>query len=109
MENNNIDNNEQLLKYLDGKLDDSQLHEFEKEMLNDDLLNDAVEGLSALKNKKSIDVYVNDLNKHLKQYTASKKQRRLKHKLELNDWTLLAAFLIIGICIAAYFLIKKYG
>ncbi len=108
MENKNNDNkNEQLLKYLDGKLEDDELHEFEKQMADDAMMNDAVEGLSTLQNKKNIDSYVNDLNKQLQQYTSSKKQRRLKNKLELNDWTMLAIFLVITLCVVAYFIIKK--
>lgn len=108
MENKNTNiNKEQLLNYIDGKLANDELHEFEKEMANSNLLNDAVEGLSALQNKKSLDVYVNDLNKHLQQYTSSKKQRRLKHKIELNDWTIYAVILIIALCFIAYEVLKR--
>ena len=107
METNNTNYNEQLLKYLDGKLVGNELHEFEKQMAENNFVNDAVEGLESVKNKKNIDVYVNDLNKHLQQYTSSKKQRRLKNKLELNDWTLLAILLVISLCVVAYIVIKK--
>lgn len=110
MENNNIDSNEQqLLNYLDGKLIGNELHEFEKRMAQSNLLNDAVEGLDLIKNKKNIDVYVNDLNKHLQQYTSSKKQRRLKHTLQLNQWTLLAILLVLTLGFLAYIIIKKYS
>lgn len=106
MENSNT-YNDKLLLYLEGKLSGEELHEFEKQMSEDDLLNDAAEGLSAINNKKNIDVYVNDLNKHLQQYTSSKKKRRVKNKIELNDWTLLSIFLIISLCLTGYFLLKK--
>lgn len=99
-------NNEQIRKYINNQLTGEELHQFEKQMLENEMLNDAVEGLSALENKKSIDSYVNDLNKHLQQYTSSKKKRRLKNKLELNDWTLLAILFIIAMCTIAYYVIK---
>ncbi len=97
---------EQLIKYLDGKLSGEELYEFEQQMSDSSLLNDAVEGLQTLENKTKIDAYVNDLNKQLHQYTSSKKKRRLKNRLQLNDWTLLAMFLIIALCVTAYVLIK---
>lgn len=105
---NNItpNNDDRLMKYLEGKLSGEELYEFEKQMADSDLLNDAVEGLEAMKQQKNIDVYVNDLNKHLQQYTSSKKKRRLKNRLELNDWTLLSIFLIIALCVIGYFVIK---
>lgn len=106
METNNTNNNEQLKKYLNNELVGEELHQFEKQMLENEMLNDAVEGLSVLQNKKNIDEYVNDLNKHLQQYTSSKKKRRLKNKLELNDWTLLAILFIIAMCTVAYYVIK---
>lgn len=110
MENNDQHiNNKQLLTYLNNELSNEELHNFEKEMANSNLLNDAVEGLSMLPNKKSIDVYVNDLNKQLQQYTSSKKQRRLKNKLNVDDWAIYAAIIIIALCIIGYFIIKKLG
>ena len=106
---NNItqaNNDERLMKYLEGKLSGEELHEFEKLMADSDLLNDAVEGLEAVKQTKNIDAYVTDLNKHLHQYTSSKKKRRIKNKLELNDWTMVSVFLIIALCVVAFIIIK---
>lgn len=100
-------NEEQLFSYLNNKLDNDELHEFEKEMANSNLLNDAVEGLSMLQNKKSIDVYVNDLNKQLQQYTSLKKQRRLKNKLAVSDYIIYAVIIILILCVLGYFIIKK--
>ena len=99
-------NDERLIKYLEGKLSGEELYEFEKQMSDSSMLNDAVEGLDTIKNKHKIDNYVNDLNTHLHNYTSSKKKRRLKNKLELNDWTLQSIFLIITLCIAAYCVIR---
>jgi len=102
-------NDEQLIKYLEGKLSGEALHEFESQMSDSSLLNDAVEGLDAIKNKQKIDSYVNDLNKQLHKYTSSKKKRRLKNRLSLSDWTLLSILLIIALSVVAYIVIKKLG
>jgi ABC-type bacteriocin/lantibiotic exporter with double-glycine peptidase domain len=105
--NNTYQNNdEQLIKYLEGKLSGEELYEFEKQMSDSSMLDDAVEGLNNIKNKHKIDNYVNDLNKHLHEYISTKKKRRLKNKLELNDWTLLSIFLVITLCVVAYCVIK---
>lgn len=100
-------NDEQMIKYLEGKLSGEELYEFEKQMANSSLLNDAVEGLDSIKNKHKIDNYVNDLNKQLQHFTSSKKKRRLKNRLQLNDWTLLSILLIITLCVVAFIVIKK--
>ena len=107
---NNItqpNNDERLMKYLNGELSGEALHEFEKEMAESSLLNDAVEGLQTLESNNKVDAYVQDLNTQLHKYTSSKKKRRLKNRLELNDWTLLAIFLIIALCVVAYVIIKR--
>ncbi len=105
--NNITPTNDELLKqYLEGKLSGGALHEFEKQMIDSDLLNDAVEGLESIKHKKNIDIYVSDLNKHLKAYTSSKKKRRLKNKIELSDWTMISIFLVIVLCVVGYIIIK---
>jgi hypothetical protein len=88
-------------------LSGDELHEFEKQMADSSLLDDAVEGLDSIKNKQQINQYVNDLNKHLQTYTSSKKKRRLKNRLQLDDWTLLSILLIISLCVVAYFVIRK--
>ena len=98
---------EQLIRYLEGKLSGEELYEFEKQMADSSLLDDAVEGLEGFKNKQHINLYVNDLNKQLQAYTSSKKKRRLKNKLQLNDWILLSMLLIIALCVVAYYVIKK--
>ncbi len=103
MKSNYKINEEQLLKYLNGSLNNDELHEFEKKMADSTLLNDAVEGLQTIKNKTSIDHYVSDLNKQLHEFTTSKKRRRLKNKSSINFWIIASIVLIIIICIIGYF------
>lgn len=99
--------NDDLLKqYLDGKLTGDDLHRFELQMQDSAMLNDAVEGLQQIKQPQNIEVYTNELNKHLKAYTAGKKQRRNKRETGANIWGIIAIAIIITLCIAGYMIIK---
>ena len=101
-----LNDHELMMQYLEGKLMGNELHEFEKKMIDSTLLNDAVEGLQTIANKKNIDVYVTDLNKHLQNFTSLKKKRRLKNRIQLNDWTLLSILLIIALGVVCFVIIN---
>lgn len=97
-----------LMKYLEGNLSGDELHAFEKEMLDSDIMNDAVEGLQLLEDKEKINNYVADLNKQLKTFTASKRKRRNKFRIQLSQWTIISIIIILFICIITFLLIKFY-
>ena len=63
--NKDIDN-QKLMDYISGKLSQQEQHELEKEMADNELMNDAVEGLKSIKDQQSIQSYVEQLNKNLK-------------------------------------------
>jgi len=103
--NKDIDN-QQLMDYLSGKLSGEDLHELEKVMAESPLVNDAVEGLSGVP-KKDIQDYVDQLNSSLQKSLSKKKQRRDKRKLKENPWGYVAVLVIIMLCIAAYWMVRK--
>ena len=106
--NSNINpSKDQLLQYLQGEMSEVDKHEFEKEMSDSDLLNDAVEGLQDFNSTDKLNNYVSDLNKQLKKYTASKKKRRFDYKLQFNFWGIISIILIITLIIIAFFILKK--
>ncbi len=108
MSNAKINIEEQrLLQYLEGKLSSEEAHTFEKEMADSALLNDAVEGLQQLKDNIKINNYVDELNKQLKQYTASKKKRRINYKSQFNFWAIVAIVLILALSIITYLVLYK--
>ncbi len=108
MGNSKINIEEQkLLQYLEGNLSSEEAHAFEKEMAESALLNDAVEGLQQLKDNTKINHYVDDLNKQLKQYTASKKKRRINYKSQFNFWAIVAIVLIISLAVITYLILHK--
>src|SRR4051794_2681109 len=104
--NKDIDN-QQLMDYLSGKLSAEELHEVEKLMADSQFMNDAVEGLEDVGNKKDIQVYVEELNKALHKTLDKKKQRRQKRQLKDNPWGYVAVLVIIMLCIAAFLIVKK--
>ncbi len=69
---------EKLLDYLNKNLSASEAHEVEKQMADDEFMNDAVEGLEKFKNKKDLVLLVQQLNKDLKKQTQKKKSEKRK-------------------------------
>ena len=104
--NKDIDN-QQLMDYLSGNLSAEGLHEVERSMADNAFLNDAVEGLQQIRDKKSMQAYVDELNTTLQKNMAKKKERRLKRRLKDSSWGYLAILIIIVLCIVAYVVIRK--
>ena len=105
--NKDIDN-QQLMDYLAGKLSGDELHEVEKSMADNEFLNDAIEGLQRMSNKKDMQAYVDDLNASMQKSLAKKKQRRIKRQLKEEPWGLLAIVLVIVLCVIGYVVIRKF-
>src|SRR5882757_550418 len=104
--NKDIDN-QQLMDYLQGKLSAGESHEVEKMMAENDLLNDAMEGLQGIRDKKDIQTYVEQLNRGLQKSLTKKRRRREKRKLKEGPWGYIAVIVIIMLCIAAYYVVRK--
>src|ERR1035441_5979758 len=75
--NKDIDN-QKLMDYLSDKLPDNEKHEFEKHLVDSDMLNDAIEGLGKFKDKKNVAAFVAQLNANLKKQLAKPKEKRMK-------------------------------
>ena len=105
--NKDIDN-QKLMDYLSGKLYAEERHEMEKQMVDSDLVNDAVEGLQDFKNKKDITTFVDQLNSDLHKQLEKKKLRKQKHRLKEQPWLYLAIILILLIIIICFIVIKNH-
>ncbi|MCH5600703.1 hypothetical protein [Niabella ginsengisoli] len=64
---------DQLMKYLNDELDQTERHDLEKEIANDPFEADALEGLEEVENKEKIELIVDDLNRNLKKKIAKKR------------------------------------
>ena len=100
--------NDDLLKYMQGELSKDDEHKVEKQMADSDFVSDAVEGLQTIRNKKSIEVYVDELNRNLHKQVSSKKQRREKRKLKDQPWIVIAVVVVLALCILTYVVIRQH-
>ena len=107
--NKDIDN-QKLMDYLSGKLSAKEKHELEKQMADNEMVNDAVEGLQQFKDQKKLDVYVDQLQKELNSYIAKKKERRKNwFAPQYEQWIYISIVLVLFLIVVAYVVIKKLG
>ena len=99
---------EKLLDYLNKNLSAAEAHEVEKQMADDEFMNDAVEGLEDFKNKKDLSLLVEQLNKDLKKQTAKKKLNKEKRRLKDQPWVYITIVTLLLLIIVSYIIIKKY-
>ena len=71
--NKDIDN-QMLMDYLAGKLSGEQKHEVERMMADNQFMDDAMEGLEQVKDKKNIEFVVEQLNRDLRKKIDKKLQ-----------------------------------
>jgi len=105
--NKDIDN-QKLMDYLSGKLSAEEKHEVEKQIADSDFLNDAVEGLDEVKNKKELAFFVEQLNSELHNQLEKKKKKKLKRSLKEQPWLYLAIILLLLLSIISFIVIRKY-
>ncbi|MBN9295908.1 MAG: hypothetical protein J0I41_02805 [Filimonas sp.] len=98
-----------LMKYLQDNLSEEEKHAFEKKMADSPFMNDAVEGLQEFQSNEKLQQYVSQLNKQLQQQLTSKKQQKEKRKIKDMSWILLAAIIILLLCILGYAVIYLYN
>ena len=92
---------ETLLLYLQGKLSEEKKHEVEKQLLQGDFEEDAMDGLQEFKDKEQLQYMVEMLNRDLKKKTTKKKLRREKLNIKYQPWiyiSILILLLLIAIC-----------
>jgi len=104
--NKDIDN-QQLMDYLSGHLSGEQLHAMERSMADSEFVNDAVEGLQRISDKKDLQLYVDELNAAMQKSLQKKKLRRQKRRLKDDPWAIIAVVLVIVLCIIAFIVVRK--
>lgn len=104
--NKDIDN-QKLMDYINGKLNEEEKHLIEAMLMDNEFENDAADGLQSIKNKEGVNNYVSQLNKDLKNYIATKKDHREKRKIVINQNTIIAIIFIIALAILVYVVISK--
>lgn len=105
--NKDIDN-QQLMDYLAGKLSAEDKHELEKLMAENEFMNDAIEGLEDVKDKRDINLFVEQMNRDLHKKLLQKKNKKKKRKMLQQRWVYAAIILILALIIATWLIIMKY-
>ena len=100
--------NQQLMDYLAGKLSEADKHAVEMQLAGNEFMNDALEGLENVKDKKDINVFVEQLNRDLHKKLLQKKKKKQKRKGLQQRWVYAAIVLILAIAIATWLMIMKY-
>jgi predicted anti-sigma-YlaC factor YlaD len=98
---------ETLLLYLQGKLTEEKKHEVEKQLLQHEFDEDAVEGLEEFKDKEQLQYMVEMLNRDLRKKTEKKKQRREKMKIKDQPWLYISILIVILLVVIAYIVINR--
>jgi hypothetical protein len=95
------------MDYLSGKLSANEKHELEKQMADNAMVNDAVEGLQQFKDQKKLESYVDQLQKQLNTYIRQKRERRVKRFLgKYDQWVILSVILVLLLIVVAYVIIR---
>lgn len=98
---------ETLLLYLQGKLSEEKKHEVEKQLLQSDFDDDAVEGLQEFKDKEQLQYMVEMLNRDLKKRTEKKKKQREKMKVPYQPWIYISILILLLLIVLSYIVVTK--
>ncbi len=98
---------QKVLNYLNGKMNDAGAHEFEKVMNEDPFMSDAIEGLENVKDKEQLNALVHQMNTELTKQVKLKKLRKEKRNFMQDQWIYLAVIIILILTVVAFIVIKK--
>ena len=98
---------ETLLLYLQGKLSEEKKHEVEKQLLQNEFDEDAVDGLQEIKDKEQLQYMVEMLNRDLKKKTEKKKKQREKMKIKDQPWLYISILILILLVVLCYIVIRR--
>jgi intein/homing endonuclease len=105
--NKDIDN-QQLMDYLSNQLSNIESHAVEENMAEDEFMNDAIEGLQSIENKKDMQAYVDQLNNDLKKQIAKNKSRKEKRRLKDQPYTYFTIVIILILAVLGFIVLKKH-
>lgn len=104
-DNGHLKDERLLLGYLNGQLSVEEAFRLESAMAEDPFLRDAIEGLSALPDKKQLQDSVLLLQMQLKTQVHARKKRH-QHYLKPKLWLWLAALVLIIMVMAAWWVLS---
>jgi len=105
--NKDIDN-QQLMDYLSNQLSKADSHAMEKDMVDDEFMNDAVEGLQKMEHPKDMQAFVEQLNNDLHKQIAKNKNRKEKRGLKEQPYTYVTIIIILILVVISFIVLKKH-
>ena len=99
---------QKLMDYLEGRLSPDDAHEVEKLMVDSGFLDDAVEGLSQMKDKQKIAGILQELNGQLKTKTRLKKKKNLLIIPDQLTPAVASTITVLLLIVIAYVIYRMY-
>lgn len=97
---------DQLLAYIEGRLSSTDQHAIEEALEADPFLNDAVEGLSEIKDKEHLKQITAQLNLHLKRQIKNRKKLRRSRPKLTEHWGWLYVLIVLILVLLAWWVIR---
>lgn len=91
---------QELLDYLNGRLDREKMHSVESHISDCEFCNDALEGLAEVKNKRQIPLIIRQIHSQLRHELQSHQSRTRKTKM--YAWLSALVFIILLILLIAF-------
>jgi len=98
---------ETLLLYLQGKLSEEKKHEVEKQFMQHEFDDDAMEGLQEIKDKQQIQYMVEMLNRDLKKRTEKKRKRRERMRIKDQPWLWISVLILLLLLALCFIVIRR--
>lgn len=104
---NNVDRpgNHSVLHYLNNSLPDDQIRKFEEALTEDEMLGDALEGLSQLNRKDAEEINLR-LNTYINHKIVNKKSK-YKNSLGFPYWLIMTIIILLILISLGYFIVYK--
>lgn len=99
---------QKLMDYLEGKLSDQEKHEVESILADSAFMDDAAEGLGAMKDKQKIASILFELNSQLHKKTQQRRKLQFSNRLPFPGWLLFTTVTLILLMVLAYIIYRMY-
>lgn len=93
---------QQLIDYLEGRLNDAEKHAVEARMADSDLMSDAMEGLALVKDRSRLPAIMHELNGRLHRKTRQRRKRLFRNGIFFPGWLLQALVITILLVILGF-------
>lgn len=97
-----------ILKYLNGKLSEEEMHRVESILLESDLMNDAVEGLQDITSEKRLPQIEKDIESRLKKQLRKRNEKRTGRRIKELPWVYIFIVIIILLILISFAVVKSY-